>query len=133
MLLLSPGTLCGQRLRCASAIRLRASALSTRFFLGLALAEAFLALRPALVAAVPIVASRERACLSLAISESNWAKNVFYSHSVRIIQKLHICTAFCMEFSALRWNYQNRQAFLLCKGHRLPSICAGLMPLCAGF
>ena len=29
------------------------------------------------------------------------------------------------------WNYQNRQAILLCKGHWRPSIRAGLTPLCA--
>ena len=59
-----------QRLCCASAIFLRASALKTRFFLVLALAGAFFAVRPALVAAVPSVASRARACFSLAISAS---------------------------------------------------------------
>lgn len=62
-----------QRLRCASAIFLRASALSTRFFLGLALAGDFLALLPALVVAVPMLASSLRACESRAISESIWA------------------------------------------------------------
>ena len=59
-----------QRLCWASAIFLRASALKTRFFLVLALAGAFFAMRPALVAAVPSVASRARACFSLAISAS---------------------------------------------------------------
>ena len=63
-----------QRLRCASAIFLRASALNTRFFLGLALAGAFLALLPALVVVVPMLASSLRACESLAISESIWAR-----------------------------------------------------------
>lgn len=59
-----------QRLCCASAIFLRASALKTRFFLVLALAGAFFALGPGWVAAVPSVASRARACFSLAISAS---------------------------------------------------------------
>jgi hypothetical protein len=59
-----------QRRCCASAIFLRASALKTRFFLVLALAGAFLAVRPALVVAAPSVASSARACCSLDISAS---------------------------------------------------------------
>ena len=62
-----------QRLRCASAIFLRASALNTRFFLVFAFAGAFLALLPALVVVVPMLASSLRACESRAISESIWA------------------------------------------------------------
>ncbi len=42
----------------------------TRFFLVLALAGAFFALRPAVGAAVPSVASSARACFNLAISAS---------------------------------------------------------------
>lgn len=59
-------------LRCASAIRLRASALSTRFLR--VLAGAFLVFRSVtFVATLPESASRERTCVSLAISASIWA------------------------------------------------------------
>ncbi len=53
-----------QRLRCASAIRLRASALNMRrFFPSLAAFAAFLVLRPVTLAAtLPVLASRERTC-----------------------------------------------------------------------
>src|SRR5580692_3662791 len=78
-----------QRLRCASAIRLRASGLSTRDFL--ALAGAFLVLRSVtLEAETPEPASRERTCVSLAISESIWASiesiaiDLRINHSSRI-------------------------------------------------
>ena len=67
-----------QRLCCASAILLRASALKTRFFLALvftlALAGAFFAVRPALGAMVPSVASTARARCKLAISASIWVR-----------------------------------------------------------
>jgi hypothetical protein len=76
-----------QRLRCASAIFLRASALSTRLFLGLALAAALPALGPAVVEAVPMLASSLRACVSLAISESNWARMFSIAIWKRITQE----------------------------------------------
>ena len=88
-----------QRLRCASAIFLRASALNTRFFLGLALAGAFLALLPALVVVVPMLASSLRACESLAISESIWAIMFSIAINARIIQKIKSGTGFCNVFS----------------------------------
>lgn len=63
-----------QRLRCASAIRLRASALSTRFF-GDFLAGDLLACRPLTpVEGLPVLLSNLRTSVSLAISESIWAR-----------------------------------------------------------
>ena len=65
-----------QRLRCASAILLRASGLNTRFFLvfPLAFAGDFGVLGSVTLAAtLPVVASRERTCVSFAISASIWA------------------------------------------------------------
>lgn len=62
-----------QRLRCASAMRLRASGLSTRIFrvFIFGVAEAFLVLRSLIpVATLPVLANKERACVSRAISAS---------------------------------------------------------------
>src|SRR5208282_4083747 len=59
-----------QRLRCASAMRLRPSALILRRFAGFDALTAFAALCPAGVEMTPMVANSLRACCSRAISES---------------------------------------------------------------
>src|SRR5215469_2708044 len=71
-----------QRLRCASAIRLRASGLSTRAFL--AFTGAFLALRPFALDEPPEPASRARTWVSFAISESIWASIESIAIALRI-------------------------------------------------
>ncbi len=70
--LLSLGFCAAQRLRCASAIRLRASALNLRrFFRFFGAFAAFPVLRSVTLAAtLPVLASRERTCVRLAISAS---------------------------------------------------------------
>ena len=93
-----------QRLRCASAIFLRASALSTRFFLGLALAGAFLALSSGFCGGCPD-AGQQLACLRKPCYLGVYlGKNIFNRHKPRIIQEVQICSIsarFCLHLEAV--------------------------------
>ena len=77
-----------QRLRCASAIRLRASGLNTRDFRDFA--GDFLVLR-SVAFEEPEPASRERTWVSRAISESIWARIDSIAIALSITQSTRIC------------------------------------------